>query len=180
MNRGLHYFNTAGVFALATLCWVQWQGNRHVNLEAGALERTRLAQTARLEEQGLSIQNLTTDLDHFREQLRQTTTSLEDAEQRVAIVERENHRLAAERNQLQTNITQWTAAVAQRDERLKEATVQLQQAIDERNNAVARFNKLAAIHNGVVSNLNSRTAEFNSLVERFNALVASPRNGSSR
>ena len=48
MNRCLHWFNLAGVLALALLCVVQWRLNRQLNLELNAAEKARQQQAARL------------------------------------------------------------------------------------------------------------------------------------
>ena len=54
MNRFLHWFNLAGVLALALLCVVQWRLNRQLNLELNAAEKARQQQAARLGEQELA------------------------------------------------------------------------------------------------------------------------------
>ena len=51
MNRSLQYANLLVVAALAVLCVMQWNANRRVNLEAGALEKTRIEQAAQIEQQ---------------------------------------------------------------------------------------------------------------------------------
>lgn len=172
MNRSLQYFNLAGVLALAALCVCQWQANRRVNLEATALERTRLEQAARLEEQGRTVKGLAADLDSFRGQLGAAAASQADTEKRLSLLEHENRQLTNERDQLKISVTRWAAAVAQRDERIKAADVTLQQAGMDRNDAVKRFNELAARHNEVVGNLNTRTEELNQLATRYNNVVS--------
>ena len=78
MNRFLHWFNLAGVLALALLCVVQWRLNRQLNLELNAAEKARQQQAARLGEQEQRLKGGATDLDGFREQLTRATASLKE------------------------------------------------------------------------------------------------------
>ena len=171
--RALHFFNLFGVLALAALCVFQWQINRDLNLRTNALEKTRLEQTARIEDQQKQIKGQAADLDSFREHLQRATADLKSAESNLVVSRWEAQQLNSERDQLKESVAEWSKAVAQRDEQLTRAAEQLKKLADDRNDAVARFNELAAKHNTVVEDLNARTREFNSLVDRYNALAKS-------
>src|SRR5687767_12487479 len=102
MNRSLQYLNFLGILALAVLCVVQWRMNRRVNLEASALEKTRLEQAARLEDQDNTIKGYAADLDGFREQLARASLDLKETEASLAAAQREIRQLNSERDQLRT------------------------------------------------------------------------------
>jgi chromosome segregation ATPase len=173
MKRALPLLNLVGVLLLSTLCIIQWQINRRINLEVNRLEKIRLDQEARIAEQEKAAKAAATDLELFREQLHATVRSRKAAEDKVHVLEQDNHQLAAERDQLKESVRQWTEAVAARDEQLKLAVEHLEKAGRERNEAVLKFNDLAEKYNGVVTNLNQRTADFNALVEKYNKLAKS-------
>jgi chromosome segregation ATPase len=171
--RALHIFNLIGVLALAALCVFQWRINRDLNLRTNGLEKTRLEQTARIEEQDKQIKGQAADLDAFREHLQRATADLKSAESNLVVSRHQALQLTSERDQLKGSISEWSKAVAQRDEQLTRASEQLNKLADDRNDAVAKFNDLAAKHNTIVEDLNSRTREFNSLVDRYSALAKS-------
>jgi chromosome segregation ATPase len=171
VNRALQLFNLFGVVMLAGLCAVQWQTNRHLNLEINRLEKIRLEQSARNDDQRRQIEGCAADLDSFREQLARVNASAGESHGRLGAAEKELAQLSAERDQLKTSVTNWAEAVSIRDARLKENHEQLQKLADDRNEAVTRFNDLAAKYNAAVSDLNGRTKEFNALVEKYNAVV---------
>jgi chromosome segregation ATPase len=154
MNRFLQYFNLLGVVALAALCAVQWQANRRVNLESSALEKTRLEQTAKIVEGEKALHGVQADLDGFRGQLSRASTSLQEASDKLRVAERQVADLTAERDQLRVSVTNWSAAVTARDERLKANAEQLQKLATERNDSVTKFNELAGKYNSVVKDLN--------------------------
>ena len=60
MNRFLHWFNLAGVLALALLCVVQWRLNRQLNLELNAAEKARQQQAARLGAEHFGLRQVST------------------------------------------------------------------------------------------------------------------------
>jgi len=159
MNRLLQYFNLCGVVALAILCIVQWRSNRQVNLEAFGLTKIRLEQQEKISAQEKSLKGCTQDLDSFREQLTRASSTLKEIENKLATAERDNRQLSAERDQLKTNVANWTAAAAARDEQLKIANTELQKLGQERNDAVTKFNELAGKYNKVVSDLNEARAK---------------------
>jgi uncharacterized coiled-coil DUF342 family protein len=68
----------------------------------------------------------------------------------------------AERNRLESSVSNWAAAVTARDERLSEAARQVGALVAERDEAVKRFNDLAERHNRLAkewNELQSRLAE---------------------
>jgi chromosome segregation ATPase len=168
MNTFMQYLNFAGVLALTGLCLVQWRANRSVNLEANALEKTRLEQAAIIEEQGKRVEGLEADLETFREHLASTSRGWNEAKSNLARVEFEARQLTNEREQLKVSVTNWANAVAARDTQLKEVAEQLKTLAAERNETVVKFNELAENYNAVVRDLNERTQQFNELAQRFN------------
>lgn len=168
--RGLQLFNLAGVLILGAICVGQWQINRKVNLEANRLEKVRIEQQQRFEEQKKTIDGCMADLDTFRQQIKTLSHSLKDSQTKSAQFERKLAQAEADREQLKENIAKWTEAVQQRDEELTRARDQLQKLANDRNSAVERFNELAEKHNAAVQQLNERTTEFNRLVDQYNQL----------
>lgn len=156
MNRSLQYANLIGVAALAVLCVFQWSLNRRVNLEASALEKTRLDLTAKVAEHEKTIKGQAADLDTFREQLTLATTSLKETETRLTKAGREIVQLESEREQLKISLTNWAAAVSARDERIKETNDRLKQLGDDLNASIRKFNELAETHGGLVKAWNDQ------------------------
>ena len=150
MNRFLHWFNLVGVLALAILCVLQWRANRQLNLEVNRREQLGLEQSARLEEQARTSAGQTSDLSSLRTHLARVSGELAQTADKLAAAERQLRQMAAERDQLKTSVTNWAAAVAARDERIKQTAAQLQTLARERNDAVKQFNELAIRHNQLV------------------------------
>jgi chromosome segregation ATPase len=171
VTRALQYINLGGVLLLAGICVFQWQINREVNLEANRLEKTRIEQVRRLEDQEKAIKGCAEDLDAFREQLQKTSHSLKEAETKSRDLEHSLALANADRDQLKESVARWTEAVSLRDEALAKAREQIQTLADNRNAAVERFNELAEKYNTVVADLNKRTEDLNALVERYNKLA---------
>lgn len=143
MNRLLQWLNFLGVLALAGLCVAQWNTNRRLNLTTADLERTRITQNAKIAEQSKTIRDQAADLEEFRERIRLSEAGLADAEKK-------SRTLQTERDELKASLTQWTAAVAQRDAVIKQAAGEIQRLSDDRNDAVKKFNELAAKYNAMV------------------------------
>jgi chromosome segregation ATPase len=178
MTRILPYFNFLGVMALTGLSVVQWQNNRHLNLNNIALEQVRMAQADKLEENDRTIKGEAADLDEFRGRLALSESQLKDTEDKLAAVTRDRDhvvsqrdQLAGERDQLKAALATWQAAVAARDEALQKANDDAAKLIADRNDAVNKFNDLAGKYNGVVKDLNDAAAKFNDLVEKYNGVV---------
>ena len=171
MSRGLQIVNLAGVIILAAVCVGQWKINRAVNLEANRLEKTRIEQQARIEEQEKTIKGCMADLDTFREQIQTLSKSLKESGAKAAELESKLAHADADREQLKESVAKWTEAVTVRDEELTKARDQIQKLADDRNVAVQKFNDLAERYNTVVQDLNKRGEEFNALVDRYNKLA---------
>jgi len=171
MTRGLQMVNLAGVLILVAVCVGQWKINRAVNLEANRLEKTRIEQQARLEEQEKTIKGCMADLDTFREQIQALSKSLKESGAKAAELESKLAHADADREQLKDSIAKWTEAVKLRDEELTKARDQIQKLADDRNAAVQKFNELAEKYNSVVQDLNKRGEEFNALVDKYNKLA---------
>jgi septal ring factor EnvC (AmiA/AmiB activator) len=137
MNRMLQWFNLLGVAALAGLCVVQWSVNRRVNLEAAALEQTRISQAAKIAEQDKTIHDQAADLDDFRQRLELSETELTDTLMKLNVVR-------ADRDRLKSELDKWVAAVAQRDQTIKQAVVDIQKLVAERDDLVKKYNALVS------------------------------------
>ena len=174
MSRGLQMVNLAGVLILAAVCVGQWKINRSVNLEANRLEKTRIEQQARIEEQEKTIKGCMADLDTFREQIQTLSKSLKESGAKAAGLESRLAHADADREQLKDSLAKWTEAVKLRDEELTKARDQIQKLADDRNGAVQKFNELAEKYNSVVQDLNKRGEEFNALVDKYNKLAQAP------
>lgn len=153
MNRKLQLFNTIGVLALAVLCIVQWRANRTYNLEVNRLEQVRIDHEAQVEDLSKKLKGYTEDLESFRQQIARTTESSRDVDKKLSAAERQVAQLASENEQLKTSVTNWTAAVTLRDDRLKEANARLQTLSEQLNSNIVAYNKLATNYNQVVSQL---------------------------
>ena len=173
MSRMLQVLNLAGVVVLAAVCVGQWKINRSVNLEANRLEKTRLEQSGRIEEQEKTIQGCMADLDAFREQIQTLSRTLKESETRSSDLEGKLARAEDDREQLKASLAKWTEAVRLRDEELGKAREQIEMLVSDRNAAVERFNELAERYNSSVEELNKRTKDFNGLAEKYNELVQS-------
>jgi len=151
--KRLDYFNLLGVFALAVLCAAQWKHDRQVHMEVNRSEKARLELAAKLTEQEHAARAATADLAQFKEQFNKAHNELAEALQKLRANERQTNQLTLERDQLKTSITNWVAAVATRDNRLKEANSEIQKLGDELNASIRKFNELVTNYNTVVSDL---------------------------
>jgi chromosome segregation ATPase len=157
MNR-LHYVNFVGVLILAGLCVFQWTRDRRLNLELNRLEQTRLEQAARLGEQERTVRDLSADLEEIKKRFAQSQTEIGDIRQNLRAAENQARQLTVERDQLKTSVTNWAAAVATRDERLKEANTRIRKLSDDLNASINKFNELATNYNVAVKDLNELRA----------------------
>ncbi len=156
MNRTLQFANLIGVAALAVLCFMQWNANRRVNLEASALEKVRIEQSAQIEQQEKNIKGQAADLDNFREQLALGSAALKETDAKLAKAGREIGHLESEREQLKSSVTNWAAAVTLRDERIKEGNERIRQLGEDLNASIRKFNELAETHGKLVKNWNDQ------------------------
>jgi chromosome segregation ATPase len=160
MTRRLQFVNLFGVLALAALCVFQWQRDRRLNQELIANERTRQSQERQLADNTTTISNLTDDLARFKTDYSAARTETSELQEKLRKLEREKEQLANECGQLKDNITNWTAAVAARDERLMEANTHLRSLTGQLTEAGVKFNALATNYNMVVEALNkARTVQ---------------------
>jgi hypothetical protein len=94
--KRLHCVNGIGVRALTALCVLQWERDRQLNLEVNRIEKVRLDQAAKLDEQQHTIIGLNADLAHFKEQFVKSGMELNDVRQKLRTAEREAHHLEIE------------------------------------------------------------------------------------
>jgi chromosome segregation ATPase len=154
MNRSLPIINFAGVVALGILCLFQWQTNRRANLETIGLEKEKHGLTATVVEQTKTIEGLKADLNSFREQLAKAGELAGNTTSQLRSAEKENSGLRAERDQLKTNVSAWSDAVAKRDKQLSEANETIKQLATTRDEAIEKFNALAQKHNDLIKDFN--------------------------
>ncbi len=150
MNNRLNYLNLVGVLALAALCIAQWQRDRRLNLDLGRLDQMRLQQAAKIDEQAGLLKGLNEDLSQLKISLAKEQSLRSQVEQKVASTENVNQQLTLERDQLKAAITNWTNAVAVRDERMKEANARIKQLAADLNTSIRKYNELATNRNAVV------------------------------
>ena len=153
MNRFLQYFNFIGIVALAVLCSAQWRTNRRLNLEIFDLEKIRLDQLAKINEQDKSIKGYVADLDELRQRLTLSESALKESQEKFAALATDRDKVIAERDALKTSLDKFTAAVAERDAALKQADEQIEKLAADRDDAVSKFNDLADKYNAVVKDL---------------------------
>ena len=151
MNRVVQYFNLLGVVLLAGLSVAQWLTNSRLNLQINRLEQKSIDQQAKIDDQQKTLLQNAADLDDFRGRLKISETSLDHALANLTT-------MTGERNQLKSAVTQYTAALAQRDQVLKHSNEQMQTLAADRNAAVTKFNDLANKYNAVVKQLNDLQA----------------------
>jgi len=122
---------------------VQWRGNGRLQNDVIALEKTRMEQATKIDEQAKAIKGYLADLDELRERLRISEAALREAETKLAKMTDERDQLVAERDglradqeQLKATLAKWVEAVKARDELVKQAGEQVHKLAEERNEAV--------------------------------------------
>ncbi len=156
MNRFLHRLNLLGVCVLALLCVLQWRINRRLNLEWNRQEQLRIEEAASREEQAGIIAGQAADLAALRAHLERVTGEFEQTATRLAAAEEELRQAVDARDQLEASVSNWAAAVAVRDERLRQAASQMQTVIAERNEAVRRHNDLTERYNTLIKQIEAQ------------------------
>jgi len=154
MKRRLELVNLVGVLALALLCVVQWRNNRALNLEISRLQKAGIERASKLADHEKTIAGQNADLDTFRAQLIERNDTLKTNDAELANLRQETQQLRSESEQLKNSIKTWSAAVHERDTRLKEASSELQRLANERDTTIQKFNDLATKHNAIVADLN--------------------------
>jgi chromosome segregation ATPase len=159
MNRRLQWINLFGILALAVLCAAQWRVNRLLNLEINRMEQARMEQASKFEILTKTSLGQTNDIESLRAHLIRLTEELKETGDRLAASELQTRHATLERDQLKSAVTNWAAAIAGRDERLKQDAARLSQLAEQRNEAVNSFNELAERHNKLVLSWNSLQAK---------------------
>jgi biopolymer transport protein ExbD len=171
------WFNRLGVLALAALCVVQWRRDRALNLEVNQLMKTRFEQDARLKDQEKKLTGLTADLDDFRSRFTEANSEAKEHRQKLTATDRQVRQLESDREQLRASVTNWAGAVAQRDERIKEANDRIRDLGVQLNDSVQKFNALATNYNTSVTKYNELATNYNKVVGQLNearAALAKP------
>jgi chromosome segregation ATPase len=168
MKRFLPWLNFLGVLALAALCVIQWRRDRALNLEFNTLEKTRQAQEQALAEQKNTAEGLAADLAELKEQWQRHTGDSSLLRSNVIRLERENLQLTADRQELKASVTNWAAAVRERDARLAQASGQLRDLSAKLTDSVRKYNDLATNYNASVQRFNDLATNYNSVVEQLN------------
>ncbi len=162
MNRRLQILNLIGVVVLTLVCVFQWRRDRALNLELNRNEKTRLEQQAKLAEQEKNLRGLTDDLALFKEQLARAQSESGDMRKELKALQHTNEFLALAYEKSQESITNWSNAVAARDQLIAEANASIRtlnsraSTLSEQLNAsIQKFNELATSYNTVVAELNA-------------------------
>jgi chromosome segregation ATPase len=154
MSRVLRWINLLGVLALTVLCAVQWHANRRIHLELNRQALSFREQSTQLETLARRASAQAGDLTELQHHLTRAVEESREAAGRLASAESSLRQTAVERDQLTSNLTNWVAAVAARDERLQQATHQANVLAQQRDDAIRRFNELAERHNQLVKEWN--------------------------
>lgn len=154
MNRFLERVNLVGVVALAGVCVFQWRINRDVNTEVIHLQKTQQEQSAEIGEQEKTIAGQVADLETFRSQLIGAKADEKETRAKLTASERANRQLSAEAEQLKASLTNWVAAVKERDKQLEHTMTDLKSVIESRDDAIEKYNALAKTHNQLVADVN--------------------------
>lgn len=162
MNRRLQFLNLIGVAVLALVCVLQWKRDRVLNLELNRNEQARLEQQVELAEQEKNLRGVTDDLAVFKGQLASAQSAANDARKELRLLQQTNEFLSNIRAQLQESATNWTAAVAARDELIAEANENIRTLNERSSNLAARLN-------AAVLKFNDLTTNYNTVVEELNA-----------
>lgn len=168
--KKLQWVNLVGVLALTIVCVAQWQRDRRMNLELRALEKARHAQDEKIAEQEKSARGLSEDLSHFKQKFQDANTDLSTARESLRTLTKEKTQLANERDQLKTSVTNWAAAVSERDRRLKEMGEQLRDLSGRLTDSIQKFNELATNHNAAIHRFNELATNYNNVVKDLNEL----------
>lgn len=168
--KRLAWINLFGALALAGLCVVQWQRDRRLNLQVNRLEKARIEQDEKLSAQQKAAAGLASDLSRFKEQFKEAHTEATDAHSKLKKSEQENAQLLRERDQLKASVTNWAAAVATRDEGLRNLNGRLREASTRLNDSVLKFNDLATNYNALMKRFNDLATNYNSVVTQLNEL----------
>jgi len=147
MNGGLKYLNLLGVVMLVVLCVVQWQRDRHLNLNVSRLDQIRTEQTTQINDQATALKGLNEDLGQLKTSLVAEQSLRQRVEQKAASVESANEQLVLERDQLKEAITNWSEAVVVRDQAMKQANARIEQLADQLNASIRKYNELVTNRN---------------------------------
>lgn len=172
--KSLRWINLVGVLLLAALCAGQWRRDRRQNLELLQGEKQRLAGETQLREQTRKSDGLAADLARFKEQYLDAHTNTAAARASLLRVEQELGRLRAERDQLQSAVTNWAAAVTARDASLRALNERWRETAGQLDDSVLRHNELASNYNATVRRFNELATNYNSVVTQLNTLRAAP------
>jgi chromosome segregation ATPase len=156
MNRVLNIFNLLGICALAALCAIQWNRDRDSHTQIIALQAANQQHEQTIQQQTQAIRGQQADLDDFRNRLMHANDEFQKAQSQLATLTQERDRLAnqnkllaAERDEYKAAIPKWSAALAARDNLIKQASGEIIQLAQQRNEAIVRFNDLVAKYNAL-------------------------------
>jgi chromosome segregation ATPase len=126
---------------------VQWRSSSRSDRRIQDLEQTRLEQDARLAQQTRQLAGAAADLEEFRKRLVEFEAALKETREARDVGTAQLRQVTTQRDQLKVALDQWTAAVAARDQALKQAGDQAQKLAEARDEAVGKFNELVARYN---------------------------------
>lgn len=172
--RLLQHLNLAGVLALAVLCGFQWQANRRSELHGIRMDAVRMELASRVGDLQRLLTNSVSDVEVFRNQITGSNTEIRELKQQLETSERRKDHLELESVQLRSSLSNWMAAVAIRDERIRDSTDRLNRLASGQREAVAKINELVGQYNDVTRLLNERTQMLKETTERTNKAGQKP------
>ena len=169
--KALHLFNLIGILLLAGLCGLQWKIDQELNTKIDGLESTRKAQEQLITEQTNQLALLRKDFAALGEKFTEVSGKAEKVEGELIDSNRKVKLLTIERDNCKDAVTEWQAAVKQRDERITEANNRITKLANDLNSQVAKFNSLATNYNDTVQKFNELVTNRNDLITKYNSLV---------
>lgn len=143
MSRVMTWINLIGVLALAAIYVRQWSDTIRATRQVHAAQADYQAMNSKFNDQAATVTSQSHDLDTLRGQLTTTEADLAAAKRDAADTAAKLKQRAAELAEQRDAIEKWKAAVAQRDDLLKQTTGESKSLAAARDEAVRRYNALA-------------------------------------
>jgi chromosome segregation ATPase len=151
MTRLFQWLNFAGVLILAALCCLQWSANQRLTDTNVHLDQTLRAQAATLADQSQQLKDNAAELTDVRERLDISESTRHADESKLATLQSERDRLAAESRQLKTSLIAWMNACTARDTAIKQANSTITTLSARYEDAVGKYNDLVTKYDHLVN-----------------------------
>jgi chromosome segregation ATPase len=159
MSRFFQWLNLVGVVIVAVLCCVQWSLNQRENDAIAKLDQTRRDQAATISGQSQQLKDDAAELTDVRERLDISESARHANEARLASLQAQRDRLAAESEQLKKSLSGWIAASAARDAVIEHANGTIKSLSTRYVDAVSKYNELVAKYDRLENSSRSATTE---------------------